>query len=334
MTHGFRLAGVNVLAGIDNDESCKYAYEKNNKSKFIKNDIRNVSGIELGALYNNYKIKILIGCAPCQTFARYTKDDESDERWKLLYEFARIVKESNPDVVSMENVPRLKNYLNGKVFNDFVNSLKELGYFVSYDLLYCPDYGVPQKRKRLVLLASKFGPIALPKKLYDPINYLTVKKAIGPLEPIEAGETSKKDPLHYSRKLEMINKLRIIKTPSGGDWRDWPKELVLDCHKKESGKSFKNVYGRMLWEEPSPTITTESINFGTGRFGHPEQNRALSLREMAILQSFPKYYDFIDKKRKFSSTNIARHIGNAVPVKLGQVIAESIIKHIEDHHIE
>jgi len=122
--------------------------------------------------------------------------------------------------------------------------------------------------------------------------------------------------------------LRIKATPEGGDWRCWPEELVLECHKKESGKSFGSVYGRMSWKKPSPTITTEFIGLGNGRFGHPNQNRAISLREAALLQTFPFYYDFIDPKAGFSLKRIAVHVGNAVPVRLGQVIAISIKDHV------
>ncbi len=122
--------------------------------------------------------------------------------------------------------------------------------------------------------------------------------------------------------------LRIRSTPQGGDWSSWPKELMLECHKKDSGKSFGSVYGRMSWDELSPTITTEFIGLGNGRFGHPVQDRAISLREAALLQTFPVYYDFLDPNAAFCSRRIAQHIGNAVPVRLGQVIAESIKQHV------
>lgn len=127
--------------------------------------------------------------------------------------------------------------------------------------------------------------------------------------------------------------LRIKSTREGEDWRCWPEELVLECHKKESGKSFGSVYGRMIWKEPSPTITTEFIGLGNGRFGHPVQNRAISLREAALLQTFPFYYNFIDPKADFSAQRIAIHIGNAVPVRLGQIIAKSIKQHVREHYV-
>lgn len=182
------------------------------------------------------------------------------------------------------------------------------------------------------MLASKLGDITLTQRTHLLEEYLNVEDAIGDLEPIDAGTSSKKDPLHRSRNLTPINMLRIKATPEGGNWRSWPKELILQCHKKESGKSFKrNVYGRMSWREPSPTITTEFIGLGNGRFGHPVQNRAISLREAALLQTFPFYYDFIDPKTDFSGQRIAIHIGNAVPVRLGQVIAKSIKEHVKEY---
>jgi DNA (cytosine-5)-methyltransferase 1 len=228
----------------------------------------------------------------------------------------------------MENVPTLLSYNNGKVLSDFIDSLRKEGYHLWYHIVKCPDYGIPQHRRRLVLLASRLGDIALIHRTHLPENYLNVKDAIGELEPIEAGAPNKKDPLHRSRNLTPKNMLRIKTTPEGGDWRSWPDDLILECHKKESGKSFRSVYGRMRWKEPSPTITTEFIGIGNGRFGHPVQNRAISLREASLLQTFPFYYDFINPKVQFSGQNIAIHIGNAVPVRLGQVIAKSIKEHV------
>ena len=129
----------------------------------------------------------------------------------------------------------------------------------------------------------------------------------------------------------VLNLLRIQNTPYGGSWKDWPEELVLDCHRKESGKSFGSVYGRMRWEEPSPTITTECTGIGNGRFGHPEQDRAISVREAALLQTFPMTYRFFENESEVSLKNASRYIGNAVPPRLGEVIADSIKEHIRTH---
>ena len=330
LSYGFKNEGFEISAGYDIDETCRYAFEVNNDSKFFTKDISLVSGSEISKLYGDSKIKILVGCAPCQPFSSYTfKDKEkSNHKWALLYQFTRLIKESNPTIVSMENVAQLINFKMAPVFKDFVTQLEKFGYFVSYEIVHCPDYGIPQNRKRLVLLASKLGKISLITKTHSSDNYVTVKDTIGKMPKIEDGEVYKKDELHYARKLSPLNKKRIKKTPYGGGWKDWPTELVLDCHKKESGKSYPSVYGRMTWEQPSPTITTHCTGYGNGRFGHPEQDRAISLREAALLQTFPSDYKFFEKGKGFSKVVIARQLGNAVPVQLGQVIAKSIKEHL------
>lgn len=331
LAHGFLKEGFNVVAGIDIDEACKYAFETNNKSKFISKSVSDISGSELNALFGDSRIKILIGCAPCQPFSSYTfKDPEKkdNEKWKLLYEFQRLILETKPDIISMENVSQLINFKKAPVFDDFIKTLKEEGYFIHFEIVNCIEYGIPQNRRRLVLVASKLGHVDLIPKTHNKNNFVTVKDAIGKLPPIEDGEFHPKDKLHFARKLSPKNKLRIINTPYGGGWKDWPEELILECHKKDSGKSYSSVYGRMKWDEPSPTMTTHCIGYGNGRFGHPEQNRGISLREAALLQSFPKTYKFFNKENEISIVAIAKQIGNAVPVKLGEVIAKSIKKHL------
>jgi len=331
LAHGFILEGFNVVAGIDIDESCKYAFEKNNKSKFISKSVTEISASELDTLFGNSKIRVLVGCAPCQPFSSYTfKDSEKkdNEKWKLLYEFQRLILETKPDIISMENVSQLINFRKAPVFDDFIKTLKQEGYFTHFEIVNCPEYGIPQNRKRLVLIASKLGEIDLIPKTHKKENFATVKDAIGDLPAIADGEFHPKDRLHFARKLSPKNKIRIKNTPYGGGWKDWAEDLILECHKKDSGKSYSSVYGRMKWEEPSPTMTTHCIGFGNGRFGHPEQDRGISLREASILQSFPKKYHFFKNSENFSSVMIARQIGNAVPVRLGEVIAKSIKNHL------
>ncbi len=327
LTNGFVKEGFKVVAGIDSDISCKYAYETNNHAKFIGKKIEDVQSKEIRALFKGASEKILVGCAPCQPFSAYNKSRYKDEKWKLLYNFLEIISETNPEVISMENVPQLEKY---KIFEDFTNGLKELGYFVSWYLLYGPDYGIPQKRKRLVLFASKYGIILKPKPNRNSKNYKTVRDTISNLKSIKAGEVDPLDPLHCASRLSYKNIQRIKSTPEGGGWMDWSEDLVLECHKKKSGKSFKNVYGRMAWDEPSPTITTEFMGIGTGKYGHPEQNRAISLREGALLQTFPKSYIFLEPGKKVIHKNLERQIGNAVPVTLGRVIAKCIKKHLKE----
>ena len=252
LSRGFVNEDFKVVAGIDIDESCKYSFEANNNSIFIPKSVSDISKKEIHELFGKAECKVLVGCAPCQPFSSYTFKDakkKDNEKWKLLYEFARLVKETQPDIVSMENVSQLINFKKAPVFEDFINSLEKLGYFVHYEVVNCPDYGIPQNRKRLVLLASKFGKIKLIPKTHDKENYVTVKDAIGKLPIINDGEFYKKDKLHFARKLSPLNKKRIQSTPYGGSWIDWTDDLKLECHKKESGKSYPSVYGRMKWEE-------------------------------------------------------------------------------------
>ena len=144
----------------------------------------------------------------------------------------------------------------------------------------------------MVLLASRLGNIDLISPTHKKENYVTVKDAIGHLPPLEAGQDCPTDALHRCRALSPLNLQRLKSTPYGGSWKDWPADLMLECHKKESGKSFGSVYGRMVWEEPSPTMTTLCTGIGNGRFGHPVQNRAISAREAALFQTFPITYRF------------------------------------------
>jgi len=335
LSYGFKQSGIEIKAGIDVDKSCQYAFETNCKSKFINKDISKIKGFELNSLYDKNDIKILVGCAPCQPFSSYTykNDKQKDQRWQLLYEFTRLIKEVKPAIISMENVPTLLTFKKAPVFSNFVDSLEKEGYFVWHRIVYAPDYGIPQKRKRLVLLASKLGNIELLPPTHTPNKYITVKDAIGNLEKLNSGETSKKDFIHKASKLSDKNIKRIRQSKPGGSWkRDWDDELKLSCHTSDKGKTYVSVYGRMKWDEPSPTMTTFCTGIGNGRFGHPEQDRAISLREAAILQSFPYNYKFVDKAENLKFGNTSKQIGNAVPPKLGEIIGDSIVKHIRDYN--
>lgn len=325
LTHGLQLAGLDVVAGIDLEGECRFPYERNNKSKFIEQDIAKVTKEDLFKLYGDASIKVLAGCAPCQPFSRYTqgKDKAEDKKWPLLYEFDRLIREVSPEIVTMENVPDVTKH---KVYDDFYNSLIALGYKVWASRVDCVEYGIPQNRARHVLLASKFGNIELVR--HENIQLKTVKDVIRNLTPLEDGEADKADVLHRASKLNPINKQRIIHSVPGGTWKDWPTELVAACHLKSSGKGYASVYGRMSWDKPSPTITTLCYGFGNGRFGHPEQNRAISLREAAMLQTFPMDYVFVEDASKFILKSIGKMIGNAVPVELGRIIGQSIKQHL------
>ncbi len=330
LTHGLKKSGINIRAGIDFDSTCKFAYEANNNAEFISADISKIKGVDIEKYWNEEEVKVLVGCAPCQPFSTHSnkvKDKENGNKWNLLNEFIRLIEETEPDIISMENVPNLSNK---EIFINFVSKLKEYGYNVQYKNVFCPDYGIPQKRRRLVLLASRLGEIEIIPPTHKKNNYKTVRDAIGNLEPIESGEKSKSDNLHFTTKLTDINLKRIKSSIPNGTWEDWDESLWLNCHKKETGKTYKSVYGRMSWDEPSPTITTQFYNYGTGRFGHPEQNRALTIREASILQSFPSNYKFVEKGKEVLLTKVGTHIGNAVPVNLGLAIGKSIIKHLKE----
>lgn len=326
LSYAFQAEGFRVVAGVDTDKTCQYAYEANVAgATFIPDDVTTISGARLGRLFGDSEHRVLIGCAPCQPFSLYTNRDEPDRRWRMLEEFGRLVRLTKPDVVSMENVPRVARHA---VFGSFVKVLEENDYHVRSYIARAHHYGVPQRRSRLVLFASRHGEIELPAPTH--VRFQTVRDAIGSLPPIAAGETHPEDELHQCRAVTEQNLKRLKATREGGSWKEWDDELRLACHNKKAGVSFRSVYGRMKWDEPSPVITTQCLGIGNGRFGHPEQDRAISLREAALLQTFPRTYKFIDPNAYRGAVHIARQIGNAVPVRLGCVIARSIASHLRD----
>lgn len=325
MTHGFILEGLPVVAGIDMDPACRFPYEVNNRAMFVECDISTVTPAELNKLFGDADIKILAGCAPCQPFSTYAQrySLDGDDKWGLLHEFARLAEATSPDVITMENVPTVARHA---VFHDFVDAFKRFGYHVWYDVVDSSKYGVPQARRRMVLLASKHGQF----KIIEPThtNPKTVRQAIGRLRSLSAGEAAPRDKLHVASTLSKKNLRRIKLSKPGGTWRDWPKHLIANCHRDERGRTYPGVYGRMEWDKPAPTMTTQCFGFGNGRFGHPEQHRAISLREAAILQSFPRDYAFVPEGSEVSFNLLGRLIGNAVPVDLGRAIARSIKAHL------
>jgi len=327
LTHGLAKGGVKVVAGVDLDEACRYPYEANNEAKFVLKDITKVSGGEVKRLLGKQPgLTLLAGCAPCQPFSTYSQSARKKKAhpdWELLSAFGRLIRMVKPDLVTMENVPELAGH---PIFGKFLASLR--GYHVDFKVVECDAIGIPQTRSRLVLVASRRGPIelTLPKK-WRPT---TVRSAIHGLPTIRAGEADAKDPLHVSSKLSEMNLKRIRHSKPGGTWRDWPLSLRSPCHQKKSGRTYSSVYGRMSWDQPAPTMTTQCFGFGNGRFGHPEQDRAISLREAALLQSFPRNYAFVPKDGPVNMKVLGRLIGNAVPVALGRLIADTLIAHTRD----
>lgn len=335
LTHGLLHAGVPVIAGYDTDESCRFPFERNNAPAVFHNkDVAELKGADLAIHYPPGSIRILVGCAPCVTFSRYTQrlNRTRDPKWSLLRQFARLVRELEPDIISMENVPELRYH---SIFKEFLGVLRNEGYHFSSEpekrVVYCPDYGIPQHRSRLVILASRLGSIEMIPPTHRPKDHRTVRDALSRLPRLDAGQRSARDRLHRASALSELNLNRIKHSKPGGTWRDWPEDLVADCHKAETGETYGSVYGRMEWDHPSPTITTQFYGFGNGRFGHPVQDRALSLREGAILQSFPRHYAFVKPNASYSFKDVGRMIGNAVPVRLGKAIGRSIKTHLEKH---
>ena len=334
LTRGLLNVGLDVIRGYDIDPTCQYAYEHNNNIDYDISDVRELNGDALNAYYDDDVTKILVGCAPCQPFSQMRfklgERNRNDDKYNLLTEYGRLIGEITPEIISMENVPQIRNT---NVYDDFLNVLQQNGYHYSEKIIYCPDYGIPQSRRRFVLIASTLGDIDIIEPTHIN-NRVTVRQFIGDMPQIAAGQTDANDPLHRSSALNEKNLRRIQASVPGGTWRDWDEDLRCECHKKTSGRTYGSVYGRMSWDAIGPTITTQFYNYGTGRFGHPEQDRALSLREGALLQTFPVDYDFINPDVRFVLSDVARHIGNAVPVRLGEVIGESIINHLEENDIE
>ena len=334
LTRGLENSGLNVIAGFDIDETCRYTYEQNNHARYHLANIREVTEVDISNLYDPGAFRILVGCAPCQPFSQMRfklgEANQEDEKYNLLLEYGRLIEDVHPSIISMENVPQIQET---NIYTQFIDILNRNGYHFCSSVIYCPDYGIPQTRRRFVLIGSTLGPI----QIIDPThqrNNVHVSDFIQDLPPINAGESDPNDPLHRAASLSEKNLERIRASVPGGTWHDWPDRLKCSCHRKDSGQTYSSVYGRMTWQQIGPTITTQFYSYGTGRFGHPEQDRALSLREGALLQTFPADYDFIDPEKKFIFRDIARHIGNAVPVRLGEIIGQTIIAHLQEHNIQ
>lgn len=330
LTYGLQEAGITVVEGVDLDGACRHAYEKNNNAQFVHKSVLNYTVEDIDSALGHAKFKVLAGCAPCQPFSTYTQGPRGNHRdkWALLDRFGELAHDAQPDIVSMENVTPLAET---DRFRSFVAELEHAGFYVNSWIVDCRHYGAPQQRRRLVLLASRHGEIELlPASHPSREDWKVVRDAIGEMSPISAGDVDAKDPLHRTSRLSEVNMKRMLASKPGGTWRDWPKTLRADCHVRKSGKTYPSVYGRMEWDKPAPTITGQCFGFGNGRFGHPEQHRAISLREAAILQTFPPSYEFVEENAQVHMKSVGRMIGNAVPPLLGLVIGRSILQHIRE----
>lgn len=329
---GLKDSGMDIVLALDTDSDALETFEKNlNPEKIINKDIREVEVEEVKDFVEKYQDDnyiLFCGCAPCQPFSTQNKKrfSSDDKRINLLSEFLRFVRECGPDFILCENVPGLQKIDNEGPLPNFINTLRGLGYFVPEPkIVHSQDYGVPQRRKRLVLIASKHDVIQYPKETHgNKVNkpYKTVREAIKNLPPIKAGEEyfdKKNYPNHRSASLQEINLRRLECIKEGQGRKDWPEELKLECHKKHDGHA--DVYGRLEWDSPSVTLTTKCTNISNGRFGHPEQNRALSVREAACIQTFPMDFVFYGS----SLTSLAKQVGNAVPVKLAKIFGKIFI---------
>lgn len=333
LSHWLLRAGLPVSAGFDIDWNCKFWYEHNNKARFYQQDIKTLKAEQLEDIFWDADIKILVGCAPCQPYSLmntkkwiYSWDDIKER--SPVDKFASLIREIKPEIVSMENVPGLITNKKSESFKNFLQTLDDCWYYVDYKIVNAIEYGIPQTRKRLILVASRLGEIQIIPPTHN--KSITVKDVIWDLPRLESWETSQTDKYHTCQNLTIINLERLKHMPHDGwdlsmiESKYWPK-----CFKKKSGKSYlRNVYGRMYRDKPAPTMTTFCTGLWNGRFWHPEQDRAISVREAARIQTFPDDYQFFPEREPCNIQKASKFIGNAVPIKLGEVVGESIKNHL------
>jgi DNA (cytosine-5)-methyltransferase 1 len=329
MTCGLRQAGIDVVAGIDFDKDAKETYELNNPgSKFILSDIKNLRSNHLeknlGIQKDDDRL-IFVGCSPCQFYSTINTDRSKSEKTKdLLRNFARFVDYYNPGYVIVENVPGLKTN-ERSILPEFLKFLEEKDYTICQKVVNLSYYGVPQTRKRFTLIASRVkNDLSLP---VPETNQSKLKDFIGESNgfcKIQAGHRDYSEFNHTTAGLASISIERLKMTPHDGgnriSWKD-NESLQLKCFVGKD-KSFKDTYGRMFWEKPASTITTKFYSISNGRFAHPEEDRAISLREGATLQTFPQEYVF--KTNSIAAT--AKLIGNAVPPEYARRLGEAIVE--------
>ena len=325
LTRGLLDAGILVVAGVDNDSRMQRTYERNNHpSRFISKDIRD---IDIVALRRHLGIcpsepTLYAACTPCQPFSTLNTMHGVDTRKSLLLDFAKIVQQSPPDYIIVENVPGLGNSVGRDIFLEFKRILKKLKFQIDAAMLDAKEFGVPQTRKRFILIASRHGDPHLPiPATGEPFK--TVGDCIRRFPPIADGRQSTLYKNHVSRKL-LPHHLRIVEAvPADGGSRQDVEDasILLKCHQKNP-KAHKDVFGRMSWDLPAPTLTGRCTDVYCGRFTHPEQHRGISVREAAALQTFDDGYEFFGG----SILEQARQIGNAVPVRLAKLLGESILQ--------
>ncbi|MFC1684998.1 DNA cytosine methyltransferase [Pseudomonadota bacterium] len=343
-SRGFQNAGLDIAFALDIDLDAKRTFTKNfTDTVFCDKSIKKLTASELQPVLDKYKenYKLFCGCAPCQPFTKQnTESPKRDMRKSLLSEFGLIIEKHLPDFVFVENVPGLQKVPKHKrgPFPEFKELLERIGYHITYGVVAAQDYGAPQLRRRFVLLASKHGEINIPPPTHGKARdnpYKTVRNAIADLPVIAAGETSG-DPIvlnHRAAKLSKLNMKRIkASDPDGGGRNNWPKKLWPECYTRtndngETHSGHTDCYGRLWWDKPATGLTTRCISYSNGRFGHPEQDRAISVREAARLQGFDDAFEFTG-----NLNSMARQIGNAVPVDLAFAMGSYFMEHIETIH--
>jgi DNA (cytosine-5)-methyltransferase 1 len=325
LSEGMHKAGFSTKLAFEIDENASRAYQMNHpKTQVITKDIREVPVEEALKILDGKTIHLLAGCPPCQGFSAMRRLNRpvpvEDERNNLIQDYVRFVKALMPYTIMMENVPALMEY---DLFLKAVKSLKKCGYhWIDYKVVNVRDYGVPQDRKRLVLVGSRLGEI----KVAPPTGKKeTVRSTISKL-PLPQGSMDLLHRVFPAHTPKVMERIRI--TPkNGGGKKDLPKEYLLECHKK-ANIGFNDVYGRLRWDDYSTTITGGCLNPSKGRFLHPEQDRCISAREAALLQSFPKNYKFpLDIAR----ADLALLIGNALPPRFSYYQSKSIKTHLLMH---
>jgi DNA (cytosine-5)-methyltransferase 1 len=327
LTRGFLNSGVKVLAGFDMDEGCRRTYEENNPpAKFVPADIRDLTAKDLGPVLQNIPREQLVfaGCAPCQPFSKQRRVIGHKRDRTLLGAFGALAAECKPGFVIIENVPGIVKIPGNSTYRRFLKTLRRAGYRFAEGRLDAKWFGVPQTRRRWVMIAALAADPTLPEASHGPdrLPYRTVRDAIAGLPKIEAGSADPTIWNHRAAKLSEMNLKRIKATPrDGGQRTAWPKPLALPCH-SDDYEGHTDVYGRMWWDVPAPALTCRCVSLSNGRYGHPEQHRAISLREAARLQSFEDDFVFYGT----SQVAQAAQIGNAVPVKLAEALARQVLR--------
>lgn len=332
---GLQRAGFESLCSFDNDPLSIETQRQNKKYFDHATLIADINELSPEVLLKEAGIKkeelfLLAGGPPCQGFSIQRIGDDTDDRNDLVASYVRLLERIRPKFFLMENVPGIMGKRGKSYFEKALERMESIGYQSYHQILNAQDFGVPQRRRRVIVIGIRNDlhqkPFAFPKAKTPEGKRMTVRDAIGHLPQPPIGGTDHPEISHHrSDKLSAINLKRISFLKPGQGREHLPKSLVADCHKVSASKiGHRNVYGRMSWDEVAPTITARFDSFTRGMFGHPEQNRSISLREGALIQTFPGDFNFVGSK-----VDIARQIGNAVPPNLAEAIGRSIISYYE-----